>query len=110
MIGWLRSRWASDRRCALRSLACRRYNHVILRGVKTAISVPNATFERADRAARKLGMSRSEFFSRAAEHWLDALDDDGTTEAINHALESIPPDHGFADAAAAGLAARDDWR
>jgi hypothetical protein len=73
--------------------------------VKTAISVPDETFRRADHAARRLGMSRSEFFARAAERWLDALDDDGVTEAIDRALAGEPQDHAFTDAAAAALAA-----
>lgn len=49
-------------------------------------------------------MSRSEFFARAAERWLETLDDDGTTEAINRAIAGLAPDHAFTDAAAAALA------
>lgn len=48
-------------------------------------------------------MSRSEFFSRAAERWLESLDDDGTTDAINRAIAGLAPDQDFADAAAAAL-------
>ncbi len=62
------------------------YDRVILGSVKTAISVPDATFARVDAAADRLGMSRSEFFSRAAERWLAALDDDGTTAQIDAVL------------------------
>jgi metal-responsive CopG/Arc/MetJ family transcriptional regulator len=72
--------------------------------VKTAISVPDETFQRVDRIAKRLGMSRSEFFARAAERWLDALDDDATTEAINRAVAGQTEDHAFTDAAAAALA------
>lgn len=78
--------------------------------VKTAISVPDDTFRRVDDAARRLGVSRSEFFARAAERWLAALDDDGTTDAINRALADLEPDHGFTDAAAAALAPDDQER
>ena len=60
--------------------------------VKTAISVPDATFSRVDEAASRLGVSRSEFFTKAAERWLAELDDDGTTEAINRALDGIDQD------------------
>lgn len=83
------------------------YDRVILRGMKTAISLPDDTFRRVDRAAKRLGVSRSEFFARAAENWLGALEDDDTTEAINHAIAGLPVDHGFTDAAAAALAAGD---
>lgn len=49
-------------------------------------------------------MSRSEFFARVAERWLERLDDDGTTDAINRAIVGLAPDHEFADADAAALA------
>jgi metal-responsive CopG/Arc/MetJ family transcriptional regulator len=73
--------------------------------MKTAISLPDATFRRVDRAAKRLGLSRSELFVRAAENWLDGLEDDGVTEAIDRAIAGLPDDHQFTDAAAAALAA-----
>ena len=82
-----------------------RYNAVILGDVKTAISVPDETFQRVERAAKRLGVSRSEFYARAAQSWLDALEDEDTTEAINLAVEGVPSDSAFTDAAAAALAA-----
>lgn len=57
--------------------------------MKTAISVPDTTFDRATQRARDLGMSRSEFFSRAAQRYLDDLDRDSVTQHINAALNSI---------------------
>jgi metal-responsive CopG/Arc/MetJ family transcriptional regulator len=72
--------------------------------VKTAISLPDETFRRVDEAAKRLGVSRSEFFARAAERWLESLDDGGTTDAINRAIAGLEPDHEFTDAAAAALA------
>jgi metal-responsive CopG/Arc/MetJ family transcriptional regulator len=75
--------------------------------MKTAISLPDDTFRRVDGAAKRLGMSRSEFFARAAERWLDVLQQDGTTEAINRAIAGTPADHEFLDAAAASLVAGD---
>lgn len=73
--------------------------------MKTAISLPDDTFQRVDHAARRLGVSRSEFFAQAAERWLNALEDEGTTEAIDRALAGLVVDHAFTDAAAADLAA-----
>ncbi|MEA2243109.1 MAG: Ribbon-helix-helix protein copG family, partial [Solirubrobacteraceae bacterium] len=35
--------------------------------MKIAISLPDDTFRRVDDAARRLGVSRSEFFARAAQ-------------------------------------------
>ena len=60
--------------------------------MKTAISVPDGTFERASRRAQALGMSRSEFFTRAAARYLDELDADSVTEQINLAIASLEGD------------------
>jgi metal-responsive CopG/Arc/MetJ family transcriptional regulator len=57
--------------------------------VKTAISIPDATFERATHRAQTLGMSRSEFFTRAATRYLDELDAESVSEQINLALDSL---------------------
>ena len=75
--------------------------------MKTAISLPDNTFRRVEAAAKRMGVSRSEFFARAAERWLDALQQDDTTAAINRAISGTPSDHEFADAAAAALADTD---
>ena len=75
--------------------------------MKTAISLPDETFVRAERAARRLGISRSEFLARAAERWLDDLDDEGTTAAIDQAIAGLRDDSAFTDAAAAALVERD---
>lgn len=80
------------------------YDPFILPVVKTAISLPDDTFQRVERAAKRLGVSRSEFFARAAERWLDDLDEDQTTDAINQAIAEIPADTAFSDAAAVALA------
>jgi metal-responsive CopG/Arc/MetJ family transcriptional regulator len=81
---------------------------VILSPMKTAISVPDDTFQRVEQAAKRLGVSRSEFYARAAQSWLDALEDEDTTDAINHAIEGLPADGAFTDAAAAAQAASDE--
>jgi metal-responsive CopG/Arc/MetJ family transcriptional regulator len=74
--------------------------------VKVAISIPDATFERVEREAKQLGVSRSEFFARAAEHWLHALEDSRTTETIDAVLAERGEDENvaFLDRAAAALA------
>ncbi len=55
--------------------------------MKTAISVPDETFEKASRRAHELGVSRSEFFSRAAARYVDELDAGSITEQINQAVD-----------------------
>ncbi len=76
--------------------------------MKTAISLPDETFARVERAAKRLGVSRSEFFARAAERWLDDLGGEQTTDAINRALAQTPQDTAFVAAAAQHLATRSD--
>jgi metal-responsive CopG/Arc/MetJ family transcriptional regulator len=55
--------------------------------MKTAISLPDETFRRVDERAAALGMSRSEFFWRAAERYLDELDGESLTAQINEAID-----------------------
>ena len=57
--------------------------------MKTAISIPDATFERATHKARTLGMSRSEFFTKAATRYLDELDGESVTTQIDQTLDSL---------------------
>ncbi|HEX8093795.1 ribbon-helix-helix protein, CopG family [Jatrophihabitans sp.] len=57
--------------------------------MKTAISIPDETFERASRRARDLGMSRSEFFARAAARYLDELDEQSLTHQIDQAVAAL---------------------
>lgn len=57
------------------------------RKVKTAISLPDEIFDRASARANDLGLSRSEFFARAATSYLDELDAHSVTRQIDAALE-----------------------
>ncbi len=75
--------------------------------MKTAISLPDDTFRRVEDAAKRMGVSRSEFFARAAERWLYVLQQDDTTAAINRAISESHAEHEFVDAAAAALADHD---
>ena len=80
--------------------------------VKTAISVPDETFEQATRQAAELGISRSEFFARAARRYLDELASRSLTQQVDEALQTAGRDDSAAAAATAGrerLAAGDDW-
>jgi metal-responsive CopG/Arc/MetJ family transcriptional regulator len=79
--------------------------------MKTAISLPEDTYEQATRQAAELGISRSEFFARAARSYLDQLASQSLTEQINQALQNADDDSNAA-AARAGrhfLADQDGW-
>jgi metal-responsive CopG/Arc/MetJ family transcriptional regulator len=76
--------------------------------VKTAISIPDATFARVEATAARLGVSRSEFFARAAERWLTDLEDTETTAAIDAVLDG-DQDIAFVERAAGDVAGRSAW-
>lgn len=81
--------------------------------MKTAISLPDEVFAGVERGAAELGISRSEFFARAAQRYIAELDRDSLTERINAALAAAGEDDSNAVAAAHGrrrlLATDDDW-
>jgi metal-responsive CopG/Arc/MetJ family transcriptional regulator len=80
--------------------------------VKITISVPDETCAEATSQAADLGISRSEFFARAARRYLDDLADEWHTQQINEALEVAGEDDTTELVVAAGrrhLAAQDDW-
>ena len=57
-------------------------------GVKTAISLPDDTYRQATRHAAELGISRSEFFARAARLYLNQLATQSLTQQIDEALDA----------------------
>ena len=80
--------------------------------MKTAISVPDDTFEQASKQAAELGISRSEFFARAARRYLDELASRSLTQQVDDALRTAGSDDSGDVAAQAGrqrLAAADEW-
>ena len=58
-------------------------------GMKTAISVPNEVFERAERLAKRLRVSRSELYSRALREYLGRHSPDEVTEALDAVCEDL---------------------
>ncbi|MGM0385459.1 MAG: ribbon-helix-helix protein, CopG family [Actinomycetota bacterium] len=81
--------------------------------MKTAISVPDELHSRVTKKAHQLGMSRSELFAKAAERYLDELDDPAVTAMIDDVLARVE-DAQDTNVAAAGssrrlLGEQDDW-
>jgi antitoxin MazE6 len=79
--------------------------------MKTAISMPDETFVEVDRHAADLGVSRSEFLTRAAQRYMSELDISHVIERVNAVVDAAGADDASADAVAAGhaiLAAQDD--
>jgi len=75
--------------------------------MKTAISIPDELFRRADELARKLGKSRSELYREAVA---DHLAPRAVTSALNGLADELQSDRaGFVAAAAGRALARDEW-
>ena len=58
-------------------------------GMKTAISVPDETFKKAERLAQRLKKSRSQLFSEAMDQYLARHDGDAVTDAINKVIDEL---------------------
>jgi metal-responsive CopG/Arc/MetJ family transcriptional regulator len=58
--------------------------------MKTAISIPDRLFEAAERLARRLGMSRSELYSKAVSSYVDANLSQGVRERLDAIYEAEP--------------------
>jgi predicted transcriptional regulator len=70
--------------------------------VKTAISVPDDLFDRAERLAQRLGRSRSALYAEAIAAYVDALDDE---DEVTAALDALCADAGAAGTREAGVVA-----
>jgi Ribbon-helix-helix protein, copG family len=62
------------------------YNLGYTSRVKTAISIPDEVFEQAERAAKRLGVSRSELFTRAVKEFLDTRREANITASYDAAF------------------------
>jgi|GEM_PF-1444733 len=56
--------------------------------MKTAISLPDELFVRADRVAKQANVSRSDLDPRALERFLDDIDGDGITAKLDDVYRS----------------------
>jgi DNA polymerase sigma len=59
--------------------------------IKTAISLPEPLFEKADAFARQQKISRSQLFVRAVEEFLRRHESQALLQALNHVYEGISP-------------------
>ena len=61
-----------------------RYNLSYTISMKTAISIPDKIFEAAEKAAKRLGVSRSELYVNAIQEYLAQHSDEHVTEELNN--------------------------
>lgn len=57
--------------------------------MKTAVSVPNDVFVRAEKLARAAGRSRSDVYSAALREYVARHDPDEVTDAVNRAMDEL---------------------
>lgn len=79
--------------------------------MKTAVSIPNPTFEQADQLAHRLGISRSELYASAIQAYVDAHRAESITEALNrvYSQEDSSLDPVVAALQATALSRDDEW-
>lgn len=65
--------------------------------MKTAVSIPDEVFKKAEAAAKRLKMSRSELYTRAIDAFVDASSADAVTDAMDAALAQLTPEEIAAD-------------
>lgn len=59
--------------------------------MKTAVSIPDELFRRADDVARRSGKSRSQIYREALEEYLRRRDPGAVSSALEEALDAVDP-------------------
>jgi predicted transcriptional regulator len=78
--------------------------------MKTAVSIPDDLFQRADQLASRLGKSRSELYREALADYVACRDTGAVTAALNEVADDLAAErHGFAAEAARRTLERDEW-
>ena len=78
--------------------------------MKTAVSLPDEVFARADRYARRMGRSRSGLYAEAIDEYLVRHDPDAVTAKLDQiASELNGPTDEFVTTAARQVLERTDW-
>ena len=78
--------------------------------MKTAVSVPDDVFKRAEHLARREGRSRSEVYSSALREYLARHLPDEVTETLDRVIAEVGIDvDPFTNAAGARILERSEW-
>lgn len=78
--------------------------------MKTAISIPDEVFERAERFAKQARRSRSELYSAAVSEYVSRHAPDDVTEALNRVCATVETAvDAFGSAAARRALERSEW-
>ena len=77
--------------------------------MKTAISIPDDIFAKAEELARQLSTSRSELYSRAVREYVARHSADQVTEKLDLLVEEGHMESSFAVAASRQTLERSEW-
>jgi len=78
--------------------------------MKTAVSIPDEVYDRAERLARRTRRSRSRLFSDALREYLARHTPDEVTEAMNKACAELgEANNSFVSSAARRILERSEW-
>jgi len=77
--------------------------------MKTAISIPDELFERAERLAERTQKSRSQLFSDALREYLARHAPDEVTEAMNRVADEVGTDDAWVPSASRRALERTEW-
>ncbi len=78
--------------------------------MKTAVSVPDDVFERAERLARRERRSRSEVYSTAIREYVARHEPDDVTDALNNVIGDLGAEiDPFVQAAGSRVIERSEW-
>ena len=77
--------------------------------MKTAVSVPDDVFERAERLARRSGRTRSDVYSAALREYVDRHAPDEVTEALDAVAEAVGETDPFVAAAGERVLRAAEW-
>jgi hypothetical protein len=78
--------------------------------MKTAISIPDDLFRRADELADRLGKSRSELYREALADYVERRDPGAVTSTLNQIADELAVDiGGFVEQAARRVLERSEW-
>ena len=78
--------------------------------MKTAVSVPDDVFEKAERLARRTKRSRSQLFSDALREYINRHASDEVTDAMNRVCDQTGTEQDqFVSAASRRVLQRSEW-
>jgi predicted DNA-binding protein len=78
--------------------------------MKTAVSIPDEIYERAEQLAKRGGRSRSDLYSTALKEYIERHAPEDVTDAMNRVCDAIGGERdGFVTAVARRVLERTEW-